>query len=33
MTGGAAIWHLPDGDYCYAEMSVADLDLDVAPSG
>jgi hypothetical protein len=33
MTGGAAVWHLPHGDYRYAEMTVAALDLDVPPSG
>ncbi len=31
MTGGAAVWHLPDGDFRYAEMTLADLDLDVPP--
>jgi hypothetical protein len=31
MTGGAAVWHLPNGDYRYAEMSPAELDLDVPP--
>jgi hypothetical protein len=28
---GAAVWHLPDGAYCYAEMTPADVDLDVPP--
>jgi hypothetical protein len=33
ITGGSAIWHLPDGDYTYAEMTLAGLELDVAPGG
>ncbi len=28
---GAAVWHLPDGDYCYGEMRLLQLDLDVPP--
>ncbi len=28
---GAAVWHLPDGDHRYAEMTLVDLDLDVPP--
>ncbi|WP_116451627.1 DUF6544 family protein [Blastococcus litoris] len=31
MTGGAAVWHLPDGEFRYAEMRLVDLALDVAP--
>jgi hypothetical protein len=31
MTGGAAVWHLPDGQYRYAEMALHSLDLDVPP--
>jgi hypothetical protein len=30
-TGGAAVWHLPDGEYRYGEMTLADLALDVPP--
>jgi hypothetical protein len=30
-TGGAAVWHLPDGKYRYVEMSLAGLDLNVPP--
>jgi hypothetical protein len=33
MTGGAAVWHLPDGEYRYAEMTLQSLDLDVPPEG
>jgi hypothetical protein len=29
--GGAAVWHLPDGEFTYGEMTLVDLDLDVAP--
>ncbi|SNS11238.1 hypothetical protein SAMN04488107_1425 [Geodermatophilus saharensis] len=29
--GGAAVWHLPDGEFTYGEMTLADLDLDVVP--
>jgi hypothetical protein len=28
-TAGAAVWHLLDGEFRYAEMSLVDLDLDV----
>ncbi len=31
MTGGAAVWHLPDGEYRYGEMDLVDLALDVPP--
>jgi hypothetical protein len=31
MTGGAAVWHLPDGEYRYGEMDLVDLVLDVPP--
>jgi hypothetical protein len=31
MTGGAAVWHLPDGEYRYVEMRPVDLVLDVRP--
>jgi hypothetical protein len=31
MTGGAAVWHLPEGPYRYAELRLADLALDVPP--
>ena len=31
MTGGAAVWHLPDGPYRYAELRLADLAVDVPP--
>jgi hypothetical protein len=31
MTGGAAVWHLPDGDFRYGEMTLVDLALDVPP--
>lgn len=30
-TGGAAVWHLPDGEYRYGEMTLVDLALDVPP--
>ena len=30
-TGGAAVWHLPDGEFRYGEMTLRDLDLDVPP--
>ena len=30
-TGGAAVWHLPDGELRYAEMTLVDLALDVPP--
>ncbi|GAA4882503.1 hypothetical protein GCM10023403_57250 [Pseudonocardia benzenivorans] len=29
--GAAAVWHLPDGDFRYAELTPADLALEVAP--
>lgn len=31
-TGGSAVWHLPDGDFTYGEMTLAALELDV-PAG
>ncbi len=31
MTGGAAVWHLPDGDFRYGELTLTDLALDVPP--
>jgi hypothetical protein len=31
MTGGSAVWHLPAGEYRYAEMTVVDVALDVPP--
>ena len=31
MTGGCAVWHLPEGEFRYGEMTLAALDLDVAP--
>jgi len=31
MTGGAAVWHLPGGEYRYGEMDLVDLALDVPP--
>jgi hypothetical protein len=30
-TGGAAVWHLPDGQFRYGEMTLQSLDLDVPP--
>ncbi|MGY1704837.1 DUF6544 family protein [Geodermatophilus sp. SYSU D00697] len=30
-TGGAAVWHLPDGEFRYGEMTLRGLDLDVPP--
>jgi hypothetical protein len=30
-TGGSAVWHLPDGEFTYGEMTLAALDLDVPP--
>jgi hypothetical protein len=30
-TGGAAVWHLPDGEFRYGEMTLRSLDLDVPP--
>ncbi|MGY1669800.1 DUF6544 family protein [Geodermatophilus sp. SYSU D00710] len=31
MTRGSAVWHLPEGDLCYGEMTLHGLDLDVPP--
>jgi hypothetical protein len=31
MTGGAAVWHLPEGEYRYGELRLVDLTLDVPP--
>jgi hypothetical protein len=31
MTGGAAVWHLPDGPFRYAELQVRDVVPDVDP--
>lgn len=31
MTGGSAVWHLPDGEFCYGEVTLAALHLDVPP--
>jgi hypothetical protein len=31
MTGGAAVWHLPEGEFCYGELTLAELALDVPP--
>jgi hypothetical protein len=31
ITRGSAVWHLPDGEYTYGEMTLAALDLDVPP--
>jgi hypothetical protein len=31
ITGGAAVWHLPDGEFRYGELTLLDLALDVAP--
>jgi uncharacterized protein (DUF885 family) len=33
MTGGAAVWHLPDGEHRYAEMTLLGLALDMPPGG
>src|SRR4051794_31294572 len=30
-TGGAAVWHLPDGEFRYGEMTLRSLHLDVPP--
>jgi len=30
--GGAAVWHFPSGDFCYADFSFDRIELDVAPS-
>ena len=32
-TGGAAVWHLPDGELRYGELTLRNLYLDVAPGG
>jgi hypothetical protein len=32
-TGGAAVWHLPDGEFRYGEMTLQTLDLDVPAAG
>jgi hypothetical protein len=31
LAGGSAVWHLPDGEFCYGELTVVRLDLDVPP--
>jgi hypothetical protein len=31
MAGGAAVWHRPDGEYRYGEMTLLGLALDVPP--
>jgi hypothetical protein len=31
MTGGAAVWHLPAGEFRYGELTLTDLVLDVPP--
>ena len=31
ITGAAAVWHLPEGDFRYGEMTLVDLALDVPP--
>jgi hypothetical protein len=31
LTGAAAVWHLPAGEYRYGELTLADLALDVPP--
>jgi hypothetical protein len=31
ITGGTAVWHLPEGEYSYGEMALVDLALDVPP--
>ena len=31
--GGAAVWHLPAGEFPYGEMNLVDLALDVPPGG
>jgi hypothetical protein len=33
LTVAAAVWHLPDGEFRYAELAVTDLALDVPPGG
>jgi hypothetical protein len=32
ITGGAAVWHLPDGQFRYGELRLLDLALDVPPN-
>lgn len=32
LTGGAAVWHLPDAEFRYAEMTLVDMDINV-PAG
>ena len=32
ITGGAAVWHLPDGEFRYGELTLLDLALDVPPT-
>ena len=31
LAGGSAVWHLADGEFCYGELTVVRLDLDVPP--
>ena len=31
LTGGSAVWHLPDGEFCYGELTVDRLDHNVPP--
>jgi hypothetical protein len=31
LTGGAAVWHLPEGEFRYGELSLRRLDLDIPP--
>jgi hypothetical protein len=31
MTGGAAVWHLPDGEFRCGELTLVDLAVDVPP--
>jgi len=30
-TGGAAVWHLPEGEFRYGELRLVELALDVPP--
>jgi hypothetical protein len=32
ITGGAAVWHLPGGEFRYGELELLDLALDVPPN-
>jgi hypothetical protein len=32
ITGGEAVWHLPDGEFRYGELGLTDLALDVPPN-